>query len=158
MNLNYLLTLMRNYHLLALSLITSFLLLSANIAHTQPGGFADVTYTSDFSMAVGMTFDDNGRMYVWERNGKVWIVEDGVTSSQPLIDISDEVGGWRDFGLLSVALDPDFLSNGYIYLCYVVDRHHLLNAGTPQYNPNTCLLYTSPSPRDKRQSRMPSSA
>ena len=23
---------------------------------------------------------------------------------------------------------------------------------------NTCLLYTSPSPRDKRQSRMPSSA
>ena len=27
---------------------------------------------------------------------------------------------------------------------------------TPPYNP--CLLYTSPSPRDKRQSRMPSSA
>ena len=25
-------------------------------------------------------------------------------------------------------------------------------------HPNTCLLYTSPSPRDKRQSRMPSSA
>ena len=25
-------------------------------------------------------------------------------------------------------------------------------------DPNTCLLYTSPSPRDKRQSRMPSSA
>ena len=24
--------------------------------------------------------------------------------------------------------------------------------------PNPCLLYTSPSPRDKRQSRMPSSA
>ena len=26
------------------------------------------------------------------------------------------------------------------------------------YNNNRCLLYTSPSPRDKRQSRMPSSA
>ena len=25
-------------------------------------------------------------------------------------------------------------------------------------NPKVCLLYTSPSPRDKRQSRMPSSA
>ena len=25
-------------------------------------------------------------------------------------------------------------------------------------DPETCLLYTSPSPRDKRQSRMPSSA
>ena len=27
-----------------------------------------------------------------------------------------------------------------------------------KYNDNNCLLYTSPSPRDKRQSRMPSSA
>ena len=26
------------------------------------------------------------------------------------------------------------------------------------YSPSPCLLYTSPSPRDKRQSRMPSSA
>ena len=30
---------------------------------------------------------------------------------------------------------------------------------TPRYQqPRSCLLYTSPSPRDKRQSRMPSSA
>ena len=137
MNLNYLPSFMKNYHLFALSLFSFIFFFSTNSVYGQPAGFADVTYTSDFSMAVGMTFDDNGRMYVWERNGKVWIVEDGVTASQPLIDISDEVGGWRDFGLLSVALDPDFLSNGYIYLSYVVDRHHLFNAGTPQYNPNT---------------------
>ena len=31
-------------------------------------------------------------------------------------------------------------------------------AGTNFSNANRCLLYTSPSPRDKRQSRMPSSA
>ena len=30
--------------------------------------------------------------------------------------------------------------------------------GTDKPQVNTCLLYTSPSPRDKRQSRMPSSA
>ena len=32
--------------------------------------------------------------------------------------------------------------------------------GVPSYNnaPNTCLLYTSPSPRDRQKSRMPSSA
>lgn len=106
-------------------------------SYAQPAGFADVSYAGDFSMAVGMTFDANGRMYVWERNGKVWIVDNGVKSAQPLIDISDEVGGWRDFGLLGFALDPDFLTNGYIYLCYVVDRHHLLNAGTAAYNQNT---------------------
>ena len=27
-----------------------------------------------------------------------------------------------------------------------------------KHNPNTCLLYTSPSPRDRQKSRMPSSA
>ena len=34
------------------------------------------------------------------------------------------------------------------------------SVGTPDDNAllHTCLLYTSPSPRDKRQSRMPSSA
>ena len=84
-----------------------------------------------------MTFDNNGRMYVWERRGQVWIVENGIKSAQPLIDIREEVGNWRDFGMLGVALDPDFLSNGYIYLLYIVDRHHLLYFGTPNYNPNT---------------------
>ena len=27
-----------------------------------------------------------------------------------------------------------------------------------EYSPNSCLLYTSPSPRDRQKSRMPSSA
>ena len=33
-----------------------------------------------------------------------------------------------------------------------------IDAGDQEIIDNTCLLYTSPSPRDKRQSRMPSSA
>ena len=33
-----------------------------------------------------------------------------------------------------------------------------LDGGTGAVTVNACLLYTSPSPRDKRQSRMPSSA
>ena len=103
----------------------------------QPPGFADQVYVSGFDQAVGITFDANGRMYVWEKKGIVWIVENGVKDPTPLIDISEEVGNWRDFGLLGFALDPNFLSNGHFYLLYIVDRHHLLNFGTPSYNPNT---------------------
>ena len=33
-----------------------------------------------------------------------------------------------------------------------------LNGNDPWRYPNTCLLYTSPSPRDRQKSRMPSSA
>ena len=35
---------------------------------------------------------------------------------------------------------------------------HFVNAAELIAHSDTCLLYTSPSPRDKRQSRMPSSA
>ena len=43
---------------------------------------------------------------------------------------------------------------------FIVDMGWLLiiESGTGWRRYRTCLLYTSPSPRDKRQSRMPSSA
>ena len=90
-----------------------------------------------------MTFDQTGRMYVWEKKGKVYTVEDGIKNPIPLIDISEEVGGWRDFGLLGFALDPNFLSNGYIYLLYIVDRHHLLHYGTSSYNSSKNQYYNA---------------
>lgn len=88
---------------------------------------------------VGIAFENDptyaDHAYVWERGGKVWIVEDGVKAAAPLVDISEEVGAWRDHGMLGFALDPNFRQNGYIYLLYVVDRHHLLKFGTPDYSP-----------------------
>ena len=105
-------------------------------AFAQPSGFVDQEFVGGFEQAVGLTFDANGRMYVWEKQGKVWIVENGVKSASPLIDISEEVGNWRDFGLLGFALDPNFLSNGKFYLLYMVDRHHMLYFGTNNYDPN----------------------
>ena len=41
------------------------------------------------------------------------------------------------------------------HLLLVKKAAHILQS---QHNVKSCLLYTSPSPRDKRQSRMPSSA
>ncbi|WNJ17664.1 lectin-like domain-containing protein [Pontibacter sp. G13] len=109
----------------------------------QPTGFAQENYATGFANAIGLTFDTNGKMYVWEKGGRIWIVDNGVKSSQPLLDISEEVGNWRDFGLMSVALDPNFLSNGYIYLLYTVDRHHLMNFGTPSYSATTNEYYAA---------------
>ena len=39
-----------------------------------------------------------------------------------------------------------------------VDHHHDEIEAGDHHDPNCCLLYTSPSPRDMRRSRMPSSA
>ncbi|MEZ4738217.1 MAG: PQQ-dependent sugar dehydrogenase [Flavobacteriales bacterium] len=83
-----------------------------------------------FNQPTGVLWDANGRQYVWEKGGRVWIINNGVRLPAPLIDISAEVGNWRDHGLLGFALDPNFLSNGRVYLMYGVDRHHLMNFGT----------------------------
>src|SRR5688572_5091712 len=103
-------------------------------AATLPAQFVEDQIGGTWNEAVGLTFAADGRMYVWERAGRVWIVENGVKSSTPFLDVRPEVGGWRDFGLLGFCLHPNFLNNGHVYLLYVVDRHHLLYAGTPSYN------------------------
>jgi len=110
-------------------------------AFALPTGFVDELVLGNWNQADGVTFDHTGRAFVWERSGKVWVVENGVKSAAPMLDISEEVGAWEDYGLIGFALDPDFLSNGFIYLFYVVDHHYLTKFGTPEYSATTNEYY-----------------
>lgn len=105
-------------------------------ALAQPSGFVNEVYASGFDQAIGIEFDARGRMYVIEKPGRIQVVIDGQKQATPLIDISEEVSTVIDQGLLALALDPDFINNGYLYLYYIVDYHHLKNFGTPSYDPN----------------------
>ena len=59
----------------------------------------------------------------------------------------DEARDWFDSGIAMVAT-------------YSMENNEFVaTIAIPEPNtPNTCLLYTSPSPRDRQKSRMPSSA
>src|SRR5262245_44903630 len=117
------------------ALASSQLLWSASV----PIGFAETVIpgpvAGKWHDAVGVLFEGNGRMYVWERSGRLWIREPGDDSFSQLLDITEEVGMWEDHGFVGFTLDPNFRSNGYIYLLYAVDRHHLLYFGTADYDP-----------------------
>ncbi|MBK8846440.1 MAG: PQQ-dependent sugar dehydrogenase [Bacteroidetes bacterium] len=103
-----------------------------------PSGFNDVLFCSGLTNVTGFTFDSNGRCYAWEKVGKIWIIDsNGVKQNSPLLDISQEVGNWNEHGLIGFVLDPQFYQNGFFYLYYTVDRHHLLYFGTGTYNTNT---------------------
>ncbi|MFT4772106.1 MAG: glucose/arabinose dehydrogenase [Cryomorphaceae bacterium] len=116
-------------------LILGYSILSLDLfCQTLPAGFQIETVIDDIEYPAGMVHDHEVS-YVWELNGIIWPVIDGEKNSEPLLDLSDEVGFWKDHGLLSVALHPSFSENGWIYLLYVVDRHHLLNFGTSSYDP-----------------------
>ena len=62
--------------------------------------------------------------------------------------------------IVGVVVIPMFVSSGYWYTSILIPWLCLALAtiGQQIIMGYTCLLYTSPSPRDKRQSRMPSSA
>ncbi len=98
-------------------------------AQTAPGFIDEEVHNFGWNVPVGLTFDANSNLYVWEKAGKVFKVEGGVRYE--LIDLQEEVLNYLDHGLNGFALDPDFTTNGYIYLYYVVDRKYLFNLNIP---------------------------
>jgi len=103
---------------------------------TLPDDFVAQNISMDLETPVGIVFTNSGQGFIWEKDGRVWTMEDDVIYPTPIIDIAEEVNNQADHGLVGFALDPAFTSTGFVYLYYVVDRHHLLNFGTPAYDPN----------------------
>jgi glucose/arabinose dehydrogenase/PKD repeat protein len=104
-----------------------------------PSGFIDTKIQAGFEDPMGVVFSKDGKlMFAWERKGTIflssWNGTAYIKQSAAVLDIRDEVGNWGELGFQSVALDPNFDTNGLIYTYYQVDRHHLMNFGTPQYS------------------------
>lgn len=118
--------------------LCSFAGLFAMLSHGAPSvaappiaGFIDQSVWAGFNRGVGLEFDHRGRIFVWEQGGRVWIVQNGVRLSPPFLDLSDEVYEYVQHGLLGFALDPDFATNGHVYLLYAVDWAHYSTGGAP---------------------------
>jgi len=134
------------------SVFIILVLCTANFSEAQtfPTGFSITNIGSGWDQPVGAVFSKDGKkLFVWQKGGKVYVCnwnngsQTYVKQTTPVLDISPEVGDWRDFGLMGFALDPNFDTNGLIYLLYVVDRHYLINYGTPSYNPATNEYYAA---------------
>ncbi len=113
-------------------------------AQSLPTGFSTSTVGSGWAQPVGASFNKAGtKLFVWEKGGRVYVCSWNATTqlyvkqTTPVLDISPEVGDWRDHGMLGFAIDPNFDVNGLIYVLYVVDRHYLMNFGTGSYSATT---------------------
>ena len=107
----------------------------AGSALALPQGFVDEPIVGNLDRAVGVAFASSSLAFVWEKGGKVWMIENGVKSALPILDLTSEVRNFGDYGMLGFALDPAFASNGRVYLLYGVDYYDLVNMGQPGYNP-----------------------
>ena len=94
-------------------------------------------------------FSDKYGVAVYLEPGEAVALNAGYLTSSVMDIINNEI----DIAILDTSAAchmPDVLEMPY--------RPNVIDAGNPGEYPYTCLLYTSPSPRDRQKSRMPSSA
>ncbi len=104
-------------------------LLSWQLDRSVPGGsnsgtsaVAAVDLVTGLQVPTAVQWSPDGRnMYIAQQNGVVALVRDDVKSATAFIDISAQVNGTRDRGLLDIALHPDFETNPYVYLLFTYD-------------------------------------
>jgi len=96
-------------------------------ATTLPTGFEESLVASGGDKPVAAAFAPDGRKFMAEKGGKVRVATaQGTVLSTPLLDISARVNSYSDRGLLGIATDKDFASNGYLYLLYVYELDPLV--------------------------------
>lgn len=95
------------------------------MAATVPTGYTDAVFASGFSNPTAMEFAPDGRLFVLQQGGTVRVVKNGALLSTPFLTLTVDSSGER--GLLGIAFDPAFASNGWVYLYYT-------QPGTPARN------------------------
>ena len=98
------------------------LCLSAPVGQAQsPNGFFVDNVTADGALFLptDIAVTSTGRMYVAHKMGEVRIVEpDGRVLPVPFLDLSADIRGLGDRGLLGIALHPGFPGEPYVYVYY----------------------------------------
>ena len=99
-----------------------FILLFTSYADAQitEPGFASEVVAENLSLATGLAFTPDGRIFIAEKGGTIKVVKDGVLLTEPLVTLTD-VNTFGDRGLIGLAVDPNFATNGYIYVLKYIE-------------------------------------
>lgn len=121
--------------------------LTVSVAYNvQQGTVGVAAYATGFANPVFLASPPgDARQFVVERDGRIFIIRNGMVQSIPFLDIGAQVSMAGEGGLLSMAFDPGYASNGYFYLYYtdfdgsiVVERRSV--SGNPDIaNPTGAL-------------------
>jgi glucose/arabinose dehydrogenase len=107
--------------LAAAAVALAALLPCAARGQSLPKDFVAEPLIASWDRPTCIRFIDADDLLVAEKAGVLWDVRRGVRHAKPVVDLKDEILDNGDRGLLSVAIDPEFATNGWIYLLYIVD-------------------------------------
>lgn len=84
-------------------------------------GFAESTFIgAGISRGTAMEFAPDGRLFVAEQGGDLRVIKNGQLLDTPFLTVPADDRGER--GLLGVAFDPDFTSNGFVYIYWTTTQ------------------------------------
>ncbi|WP_112238196.1 ThuA domain-containing protein [Kribbella monticola] len=87
----------------------------ADCGASLTASYEKVTLDDNTSNPMELSIADDGRVFYIDRNGAVKIVKtDGSVATAGTLDVYTG----QEFGLLGIALDPAFATNGFLYLYY----------------------------------------
>jgi glucose/arabinose dehydrogenase len=92
-------------------------------AQTLPPNFIEDIIASDLTLPIGFSRLPDGRVLIAEKAGVVRLLKNGVLQPAPFIDLRTRVNDYWDRGMLGIAADPNFASNGFVYLYYVFENN-----------------------------------
>ncbi len=79
-----------------------------------PANLRVETVVPDANFPVAMAWTPDGRLFYTEKSGAIRVVENGQLRDEPFAEL--DVDDLFERGLLGIAADPDFATNGYIYV------------------------------------------
>ena len=94
-------------------------------AAALPTGFAETRVATGLASPTAMAFAPDGRLFVTQQGGALRVIKNGALLSQPFMTLSVNSSGER--GLLGIAFDPDFASNGFLYVYYTTSASPVHN-------------------------------
>ena len=66
------------------------------------------------------------RLFVVEQTGQVRLIEGGIQRAKPFLDLGDQTDWVDGGGLMSLAFDPDYAQNGYLYVTHTDSEGYFL--------------------------------
>jgi glucose/arabinose dehydrogenase len=92
-------------------------------------GFSDSVVYSGITAPTVVRFAPDGRVFIAEKRGRVLVAPSVGQPAVYTLDIRTRVNSFWDRGLLGMVLDPDFETNGNLYVAYTYD--HILGDAAP---------------------------
>ena len=81
--------------------------------------------------------DGSGRVFVNEQTGKIRIVEDGIVSETPFLDVSNKVACCGERGLIGLAFPPTYANSNHFYVSYTnLEGHTTISRFLTTDDPN----------------------